>query len=80
MRDINMADGKILTSEDETAKLFQDIRDGLDDIDDELEYLKWFKQNADFGPADSDVHAIMDRQYTMQTGNLVPEDWKQGGE
>jgi hypothetical protein len=67
-------------SEEETAGLFQEIRDGLDEIDDELEYLKWFKQNADFGPADSDVHAIMDEQYTLETGKPVPTDWAQEGE
>jgi hypothetical protein len=64
-------------SVDETAGLFQEIRDGLDDIDDELEYLRWFKVNADFGPADSDVHQIMDEQYTKDTGKPVPKDWAQ---
>ena len=43
----------------------------------EVEYLRWFKQNADFGPADSDVHAIMDEQYTKDTGKPVPAGWAQ---
>jgi hypothetical protein len=68
------------TSDEETAGLFQDIRDGLDDIYDELDYLKWFKQHADFGPADSDVHQIMDMQYEEETGKTVPTDWAQEGE
>ena len=69
-----------LMSEEETAGLFQEIRDSLDDIDAELEYLRWFKQHADFGPADSDVHAIMDMNYTEDTGKPVPTDWAQGEE
>jgi hypothetical protein len=67
-------------SERETASLFQSIRDGLDDLDNEVDYLRWFKQNADFGQADSDVqaiHAIMDKNYTLETGKPVPEDWAQ---
>jgi hypothetical protein len=43
----------------------------------ELHYLKWFKQNADFGPADSDVHAIMNDQYEERTGRAVPEGWRE---
>jgi hypothetical protein len=77
MRDIDMTEGKVLMSEDETASLFQEIRDGLDEVDAELDYLRWFKQNADFGPADGDVHAIMDEQYTKETGKPVPTDWAQ---
>ena len=42
----------------------------------ELEYLRWFKANADFGPADSDVHAILDEEYETETGNKVPKEWK----
>lgn len=41
----------------------------------ELEYLKWFKQNADFGPADSDVHEIMDENFMNETGKNLPEGW-----
>ena len=43
----------------------------------ELHYLSWFKQNADFGPADSDVHAILDEEYTEETGYAVPKNWRQ---
>jgi hypothetical protein len=42
----------------------------------ELAYLKWFKQNADFGPADTDVHMGMDETYEYETGNRVPKDWR----
>ena len=42
----------------------------------ELEYLSWFKIHADFGPADDDVHYIMDQQFEKETGKLVPKDWK----
>jgi hypothetical protein len=43
----------------------------------ELKYLRWFKQNADFGPADGDVHMLMDEQYTKETGNEVPPNWRE---
>ena len=42
----------------------------------ELEYLQWVKANADFGPADSEVHDILNEQYERETGNKVPEEWK----
>lgn len=42
----------------------------------ELEYLTWFRQNADFGPADADVIAIMDEQFEKETGKRVPEGWR----
>ena len=71
-----MAD-KTDMSEEETAGLFQKIRDGLDSIDAELDYLRWFKRNTDFGPADSDVHTIMDMNYTEETGEPVPTAWSQ---
>jgi len=41
----------------------------------ELEWLKWFAQNADFGPADGDVKDIMRQQFQKETGKLMPEGW-----
>ena len=41
----------------------------------ELEYLTWFKQNADFGPADSDVQESMDERFMNETGKNIPEGW-----
>jgi hypothetical protein len=52
---------------------------GTDKLDDklaELCYLKWFKQNADFGLDDEDVHMGMDETYTYETGNEVPKNWR----
>jgi len=46
----------------------------------ELHYLRWFKQRADFGPADSDVHQLYDEEYTEDTGRPVPPGWGQEGE
>jgi hypothetical protein len=42
----------------------------------ELEYLKWFRCNADFGPADGDVKIIMERNFERATGKKVPERWR----
>lgn len=42
----------------------------------ELLYLRWFKQNADFGPADSDVHMLMNQAYERDTGKRVPDGWR----
>ena len=41
----------------------------------ELEYLKWFRINADFGPADGDVKAWMDERFMNETGKNLPEGW-----
>lgn len=46
----------------------------------ELEYLKWFKINADFGPADGDVQFIMDQNFEEETGKRVPKGWRQDEE
>jgi hypothetical protein len=73
-----MPDSKFMTDA-ETAELCDSIRSDLDNLDAELEYLRWFKKNADFGPAGSDVYATMDKNYTGETGKPVPTDWAQEG-
>jgi len=42
----------------------------------ELEYLSWFRCNADFGPADQDVIDDMNRQFKEETGKELPEGWE----
>ena len=48
----------------------------------ELEYLKWFRQEADFGPADGDVKDLMNQAFLRSTGKLLPKGWDfdSGGE
>ena len=41
----------------------------------ELEYLKWFRHRADFGPADGDVKAILNKAFMDETGQNLPEGW-----
>lgn len=41
----------------------------------ELEYLTWFRHNADFGPADSDVKDYMAEAFMEDTGKNLPEGW-----
>jgi hypothetical protein len=41
----------------------------------ELEYLKWFRINADFGPADSDVKDHLNACFMDETGKNLPEGW-----
>lgn len=41
----------------------------------ELEYLKWFRLNADFGPADGDVVDAMNREFMEETGKNLPDGW-----
>lgn len=43
---------------------------------DELEYLRWFYNNADFGPAHEDVIYYMNEQYTDDTGDPVPDGYR----
>lgn len=42
----------------------------------ELEYLKWFRCEADFGPADEDVKYRMDKAFEKETGKRVPSGWR----
>jgi hypothetical protein len=44
----------------------------------ELEYLKWFRHNADFGPAEGDVIEYMNEQFMDETGKNLPEGWNYG--
>lgn len=46
----------------------------------ELHYLRWFKMNTDFGPADGDVQMLMDEQYEQETGRRVPDGWRRDEE
>lgn len=41
----------------------------------ELAYLTWFRHNADFGPADSDVKDQMNEWFMEETGHNLPEGW-----
>ena len=42
----------------------------------ELEWLTYFCQYADFGPADGDVRQYMQEDFERKTGKLVPSNWK----
>jgi hypothetical protein len=41
----------------------------------ELEWLTWFAHEADFGPADGDVHIWMEEKFEKKTGKRVPKNW-----
>jgi hypothetical protein len=41
----------------------------------ELQYLKWFRLNCDFGPAEGDVINDLNERYKSDTGNELPEGW-----
>lgn len=41
----------------------------------ELEWLTWFCQNADFGPADGDVRDMMAQEFMDETGKGLPDGW-----
>lgn len=40
----------------------------------ELAYLRWFYGNADFGPAEDDVRAMMQSEYE-ETGASLPDGY-----
>ena len=42
----------------------------------ELEYLRFFFQNADFVPADSDVRDMINERFTRKTGKALPEGYE----
>ena len=41
----------------------------------ELEYLLWFRLNADFGPAEGDVINWLNEKFKQETGKELPERW-----
>jgi hypothetical protein len=41
----------------------------------ELEYLKWFFENADFGPAHGDVMEEKNNEFEVQTGKSIPKPY-----
>jgi len=41
----------------------------------ELDYLKWFRIYADFGPASSDIIDAMNEEFMRVTGKNIPEGW-----
>lgn len=41
----------------------------------ELEYLRWFYQNADFGPADGDVRIYLNEGFIAETGKSIPDGY-----
>ena len=43
----------------------------------ELEYLKWFYLDCDFGPAHSDVIYYMKEQFKEETGKELPDGYEE---
>lgn len=41
----------------------------------ELEWLQWFYEIADFGPADGDVRDFMKQKFTKETGKELPDGY-----
>lgn len=41
----------------------------------ELEWLRWFHCNADFGPADGDVRAMLKQEFISRTNKDLPEGY-----
>ncbi|MDO7847673.1 hypothetical protein Q5H92_14990 [Hymenobacter sp. M29] len=41
----------------------------------ELEYLKFFFREADFGPADSDIRDLINERFEDTTGKDLPEGY-----
>ena len=43
----------------------------------ELEYLKWFFDVADFGPAHEDVMDMYNQSFVGETGKSLPEGYEE---
>lgn len=41
----------------------------------ELEYLKWFRLNCDFGPGEGDYIQALHEQFRKETGKELPKGW-----
>ena len=42
----------------------------------ELEYLRYFHQECDFGPAHEDCVMIIQEAFEEETGKQVPKNWR----
>lgn len=42
----------------------------------EIEYLRWFYVNADFGPADEDVRKYLNEAFKRYSGKDLPEGYE----
>ena len=42
----------------------------------ELEFLKWFYQNCDFGPGDTDERWRLREQFVEKTGKGLPDGYE----
>lgn len=42
----------------------------------ELEWLKWFYTNCDFGPAHGDVMLGLQEYFTQETGKAIPDGYE----
>lgn len=42
----------------------------------ELQWLKWFYENADFGPAHGDVMDCLQEEFKEQTKKEVPDGYR----
>ena len=49
---------------------------GMSEHATELEWLKWFAINADFGSAHGDVMNLLQERFKRETGKEVPDGWK----
>ena len=45
-------------------------------MNEELEFLQWFYDNCDFGPASGDVFYLLQKKYEKETGKEVPENYR----
>lgn len=47
----------------------------IDEFGVELDYLRWFHDNVDFGPAQTEVMQNCQKHYQIRTGKDVPANW-----
>lgn len=66
---------ELLFPKEETRPVVESVAPPKVDRASEAEWLMWFYQNADFGPADSDVRDSLKSQFKRGTGKLLPEGY-----
>ncbi|MDB4311953.1 hypothetical protein N9937_00845 [bacterium] len=47
----------------------------MNEVATELEYLRWFYAEADFGPAEDDIRNMMNGFFKSETGKELPEGY-----
>lgn len=67
---------KLELSTEEATSIWQELFEKeITPLKEELDYLRYFYETCDFGPADEDEREAIDNSYQLETGKSLPEGY-----